>query len=440
MSNLKITNTLTQDLKAYKNHSREHSKAKLSKLAKLIEEFGFLIPILIDSKNKEIIAGHARLLAAQELGLEEVPTIPVGHLSSEQIRAFRIADNKITEGSEWNLDALKAEFVELKVLDFDLSLTAFEIPEIDMIILGEDGAINSLDDEIPKPPENPVVQKGDVLQLGKHRVACIDCRDELLMGKLIDGQAASLVITDPPYNVKVNGHVLSQTKTHAEFAMASGEMTKDEFTLFLTEVFSVCNQYSGNGSLHYHFIDHKHVEEMLEAGTRVYDKRLNICVWNKTNAGMGSLYRSQHEFCCVFKKGDNPHTNNIQLGKFGRHRTNVWTYPGMNTFSENRDELLSAHPTVKNTQMIADIILDASKPDEVVLDGFLGSGTTLLAAEQTGRVCYGSEIEPKYIEVCIARFQAISEEPVIHIESGLTFEELTHLRLKENKPGEDHAK
>ncbi|MCK4820716.1 site-specific DNA-methyltransferase, partial [bacterium] len=339
----------------------------------------------------------------------------------------RIADNKITDGSEWNLEALKIELVELKALDFDLSLTAFEIPEIDLIILGEDGVVGILEDEIPAIPKDPTVRIGDLFAVGKHRAACIDCQDFQLMQNLMNVQLVSLVVTDPPYNVKINGHVLSKTRAHGEFAMASGEMNEDGYTNFLTSVFSVFYQFSNEGSLHYHFIDHKHVEEMIKAGKSVYDDRLNICVWNKTNAGMGSFYRSQHEFCCVFKKGEEPHTNNIQLGKYGRYRTNVWSYPGMNTFSENRDELLSAHPTVKNTQMIADIILDASKPDEVVLDGFLGSGTTLLAAEQTGRVCYGAEIEPKYVEVCIARFQAISDEPVIHLETGLTFEELKQL-------------
>lgn len=418
----------TDKLMAYRNHTRKHSKGKINKLANLISEYGFLIPVLIDSAHQEIIAGHARLHAAHELELKEVPIIAIEHLSAEQIRAFRIADNKITDGSDWDIEALKTEFLELKELDFDLSLTAFELPEIDLIILDEDQKTIE-DDVIPEMPEKTVIVPGDVFQLGNHRIACLDCRDKEAVNTLLDDKPANLVITDPPYNVKVNGHVLSHTKSHAEFAMASGEMSKSEFTEFLTSVFEVFASISIDGSLHYHFIDHKHVEEMLDAGSSVYDDRLNICVWSKTNAGMGSLYRSQHEFCCLFKKGNAPHTNNVQLGKFGRHRTNVWSYPGMNTFSEDRDELLSAHPTVKNTQMIADVILDASNASDIIFDGFLGSGTTLIAAEKTERVCYGTEIEPKFIEVIINRFLNESGEEAIHVDTGLTFEKLKIQRL-----------
>jgi DNA modification methylase len=423
MKNLNVLLVCVGDLVSYRNHSRQHPLSKIKKLVHNIKRFGFLVPVLFDPKTMEIIAGHARHIAAERLGMEKVPAISIEGLTEAEIRALRIADNKLAEGSEWNIDTLKTELLELKDLNFDLSLTAFELPEIDMIILGEPDS-NTAHEEIPEPPENPIVVLGDVFQLGKHRVACIDCKDRESVSNLLEEKAIDLVITDPPYNVKVNGHVLSHTKSHSEFAMASGEMSKPEFTKFLTSVFEVFSEVSREGSLHYHFIDHKHIEEMLEAGSTAYDDRLNICVWSKTNAGMGSLYRSQNELCCLFKKGKEPHTNNIQLGKFGRHRSNVWSYPGMNTFSENRDELLSAHPTVKNTQMIADIILDASNLGDIVLDGFLGSGTTLLAAHQTQRICYGTEIEPKYIEVCIARFQAISDEPVIHLETGLTFEEL----------------
>ncbi len=428
MNTINVTYVNTESLSKYKTELRKHPKAKLKKLSKLIDEYGFIVPILIDNKTKEIVSGHARMDAAIMSGIEEIPIIAIDHLSSEQIRAFRIADNKITEGSEWNLEVLKTELIELRDLDFDLLMTGFEIPEIDMIILDNHEDSEYSKEDIPAPPKDPVVREGDAFQLGNHRITCSDCRNTTAITELFIGQKASLVITDPPYNVKINGHVLPKTEAHSEFAMASGEMTKLQFTEFLTEVFSVFKQSSCDGSLHYHFIDHKHTEEMLEAGSNVYEERLNICVWKKTNAGMGSLYRSQHEFCCVFKNGKASHTNNVQLGKYGRSRSNVWVYPGMNTFSENRDELLSAHPTVKNKQMIADIILDASCTGDLVFDGFLGSGTALLAAEQTGRICYASEIEPKYVEVAIARFQAISDAPVIHLETGMSFDELKRQR------------
>ncbi len=430
MDTLYIETISIENLNRYSNHTRIHSKEKIAKLAKLISKYGFIIPILIDSEKKEIITGHARIQAAQELNLQNVPAIMISHLTKAQIKAFRIADNKITEGSEWDVNALRLEFLELQDLNFDLSLTAFELPEIDLIVLDDDNADDDCD-EIPEVTDNPIVKPGDMFQLGNHRIACIDCRNEDDVLNLTQGEEIDLVITDPPYNVKINGHVLTHTKSHSEFAMASGEMSKAEFTEFLTSVFKVFANIGKPGSLHYHFIDHKHIEEMLEAGSSAYDDRLNICVWNKTNAGMGSFYRSQHEFCCLFKKGQTSHTNNVQLGKFGRNRTNVWTYPGMNTFSENRDELLSSHPTVKNMQMIADMILDASNTGEIVFDGFLGSGTTLIAAEKTGRIFMGTEIEPKYIETTIARFQAMSDKPVIHLATGLTFEELKQQRTNQ---------
>lgn len=427
MNKHQIQNQPIEQLIPYSNALRKHPKDKISKLSKLIDEYGFLIPVLIDTKNNEIIAGEARLLAAKKLGLIEIPTISIEHLTSAQVKAFRIADNKITEGSAWNIDALKLEFIELQELDFDLDLTGFELPEIEMLLLDEQQTEEN-QEETPEVQTVSYLRQGDVFLVGKHILICGDCRDISTILKHLDDKLADIVVSDPPYNVKVNGHVLAKESSHDEFAMASGEMSATEFTQFLTDWFKSAYAVSKDGSVHYHFMDHHHTKEITDAGEEVYDKRLNICVWNKTNAGMGSFYRSQHELCFIFKKGSASHTNNVQLGKFGRNRSNVWTYPGMNTFGEERDELLASHPTVKNTEMIADILLDASHPKETVLDGFLGSGTTLIAAQKSNRRCIGVEIEPKYIDVAIKRFQAISNEPVIHKESGLTYEELVEER------------
>lgn len=432
MTKFKIENISTEKLIPYSKALRNHSKDKITKLSKLISAFGFLTPILVDSEKQEIIAGEARLLAAKGLGLKDIPTIQVSHLTQAQIKAFRIADNKISEGSSWDTEALKLEFLDLQELGFDLSLTAFELPEIEMLILDDEQNFSD-EESIPAPASNTYLRLGDIFVVGRHTVICGDSRDSSLITNHIDEKLVDIVVSDPPYNVKINGHVLASESSHEEFAMASGEMSTAEFTEFLTEWFQSSFGVSKEGSTHYHFMDHHHLKEMLDAGDAVYDKRLNICIWSKTNAGMGSFYRSQHEMCCVFKKGTESHTNNIQLGKFGRNRSNIWTYPGMNTFSSDRDKLLASHPTVKNTEMIADILLDASNPGELVLDGFLGSGTTLIAAERTNRICIGVEIEPKYIDVTIKRFQALSDEPVTHKLSGLTYEELIAKRLSEQK-------
>lgn len=434
-----ITYLPVDQLREYQNHSRKHTKSKIQKLANLIREYGFVIPILINGKS-EIVAGHARVLAAKEAELAEVPVISIDHLSDNQIRAFRIADNKICEGSEWDYETLKIEFCELIDLNFDLELTAFEIPEIDMVVLGENPS-DSTDpnDDLPPLPEHPIVRPGDIFNLGQHRIACIDCRNIDQLTTLMSSNTASMVITDPPYNLQINGVALKRKDIHSEFVMASGEMSSNEYTQFLVDTFTAFRQFSSENSLHYHFIDHKHLYEMLDAGNQVYDKQINICVWVKSNAGMGAFYRSQHEFCCIFQSGRDTHQNNVQLGRFRRNRSNVWHYPGLNSFSEDRSGLLASHPTVKNAQMIAGAILDASKPNDVILDGFLGSGTTVLAADKTGRICYGCEIEPKYIEVCIERFRSVSDAPIIHVETGQTFDELKQSRLQQAHSEFDHG-
>lgn len=244
------------------------------------------------------------------------------------------------------------------------------------------------------------------------------------MARLMEGRKADVVCADAPYNVKINGHVLVKEDAHDEFAFASGEMSQSEFTEFLRLSFKSFYDHSKDGATHFLFMDWRHMSELLAAGSEIYDDLLNLCVWTKTNAGMGSLYRSQHELVFVYKKGRASHTNNVQLGKYGRNRTNVWSYSGMNSFGAGRDELLASHPTVKPVALIADAILDVTARDGLVLDGFLGSGTTVIAAEQTGRIGLGCEISPQYVEVAIKRFQAVSDAPVIHQEKGLTFDEL----------------
>ncbi len=424
MSTIEYARVPLGQLAPYAHNPRKHSDTQIAQVAKSISEFGFINPIVIDAKNV-IVAGHGRYLAAGRLGLTDVPVIKVEDLSEAQLRAYRIADNKLTDNSTWDEAALRLELEYLDQLDTELDVTGFEVPEIDLIFAHTDAAARDAVAvrEMSVPAESVIVT-GDLFALGRHRVICGDCRDDDTMANLMEGREADVVCADAPYNVKINGHVLVKEDAHDEFAFASGEMSQSEFTEFLRLSFASFYAHSKDGSVHFLFMDWRHMSEMLAAGNEVYDDLLNLCVWTKHNAGMGSLYRSQHELVFVFKKGAASHTNNVQLGKYGRNRSNVWNYSGMNSFGAERDELLALHPTVKPLSLVADAILDVTPRGGLVLDGFLGSGTTVIAAEQTDRVGLGCEISPQYVEVTIKRFQTISEEPVIHLATGLPFEEL----------------
>jgi DNA modification methylase len=351
----------------------------------------------------------------------------LGHLTEAQQSAFLIADNRLTENSSWDDRLLGEQLKTLAEMDltFDLEATGFEVPEIDLLI---DGlgivADTDADDQVPAVTGPRVTRAGDLWQLGKHRVHCGDALRAENHAQLMAGAKANLVITDPPYNVVIDGHAsgLGRVK-HREFGMASGEMSRPEFTDFLRSAMVAARESSLVGSLAYWFMDWRHMDEILGAGTAAYSDLLNLCVWTKTNAGMGSFYRSAHELIFLFKNGTSSHRNNIQLGKFGRYRTNVWSYPGANVFSRSGAEgdLLSLHPTPKPVALIADVIKDCTARADIVLDPFLGSGTAVIAAERTGRVCYGLELDPCYVDGAIRRWQAHTGLDAVLVESGETF-------------------
>jgi DNA modification methylase len=277
--------------------------------------------------------------------------------------------------------------------------------------------------EIP-PDENIITKRGDVWILDGHRLTCDDCRDPDVIDRLMGDARASMVLTDPPFNVPIAGHVSGLGKhKHPEFAMASGELTPKEFSEFLRDSLVQMARVSVDGSLHYVFMDWRGLPALNTAAISVYDRTINLIVWAKTNAGMGSLYRNQHELIMIFKKGNAPHQNNIELGRHKRYRTNVWQYAGANSFGADREESLAMHPTVKPVQMLADAILDVTSRGEIVLDGFAGSGSTLMACEQTGRICYCAEIDRSYTQVVINRWQKATGNTAIRESDGLTFQE-----------------
>jgi len=311
-------------------------------------------------------------------------------------------------------------------LDFDLEATGFEIAEIDVLIDGLE-TLNEPDpdDRLPAIETSAVSVIGDVWQLGKHRVLCGNALIAENYERLMDGAKADLVITDPPYNVAIDGHASGLGKVHhREFAMASGEMSSGEFTEFLRKAMMLSRQSSQPSSLAYYFMDWRHMKQILAAGLEVHGEMMNLCVWAKSNGGMGSFYRSAHELIFLFKNGSASHRNNVQLGKFGRYRTNVWNYPSANTFSRSGPDgdLLALHPTPKPVALIADAIKDSTARGALILDPFLGLGTAVIAAERTGRVCYGLELDPLYVDALIRRWQRHTKREAIHVESGESFE------------------
>jgi DNA modification methylase len=421
-----------QQLVPHPRNARTHSNGQIRQIADSIGGFGFTNPVLVD-RSGTIVAGHGRVQAAKLLGMKKVPTICLDSLNEDQIRAYIIADNKLAEKAGWDNSILAIELQHLTSIDlgFDVALTGFEIGEIDLIL--QESKEKDDEEEPVETSRGPAVTKpGDIWLLGSHRLMCGDALDESSYSALMNGKSADVVFTDPPYNVSIDGHVCGKGAIrHREFAMASGEMSEAEFIGFLNKALGFLERHSKMGSVHFICMDWRHAGEILTAGKQTYDILLNLCVWAKDNGGMGSFYRSQHELVFVFRNGAGSHRNNVQLGRFGRNRTNVWRYPGINTLSRSGDEgnLLALHPTVKPVAMIADAILDCSAPGDIVLDNFSGVGSTILAAETTGRMCYAIEIDPVYVDTTVMRWEKKTGKIAIHSESGKCFEraEVAHV-------------
>ncbi|MEA1619958.1 DNA methyltransferase [Erythrobacter sp. T5W1-R] len=393
-------------------NARTHSKKQVAQIIASIRAFGFTNPILADPEGN-LIAGHGRLRAAREMGLETVPVIVLDGLSEPQKKALRLADNKIALNAGWDTEILKLELAELSLpeIDIDLGLTGFSPGEIDVVLAESEDP----DDEvIPAVPESPRVNPGDIWQLGEHRVACGDGRDVAFLQRVVgSGEQVDCAFLDPPYNVKINGHANAKGR-HREFAMASGEMSEDEFRAFLAETLGACARVSRDGAVHFVCMDWRHMDDVAASVAGIYNDLLNICVWNKSNAGMGSLYRSKHEMVFVYRVGSAPHRNNVELGKHGRNRTNVWDYPSVNSMKGSRREDLALHPTVKPVAMVADAYCDVTRQGDLVLDIFLGSGTSLIAAERVGRRFRGLDIDPAYVDLAMQRWSDLTgKEPVL---------------------------
>lgn len=417
----------------YQSNARTHSKRQIAQIAKSITAFGFNNPVLIDDSTT-IIAGHGRVQAAMQLGLASVPCLRLSHLSDAEKRAYVIADNQLATKAGWDREIQALELQGLIDLGFDVTLTGFEVAEIDFLL--DAARERDTDDiELHLPSSGPAVSKvGDIWELGEHRVCCGDARQARTYTQLMRDERAELVFADPPYNVRIDGFVGGKGRIkHREFMEASGETSEEQFIAFLTETLNLAAEYSIDGSIHFVCMDWRHIHEISCAGRAVYDSLKNVIVWAKDNAGMGTFYRSQHELLFVFKKGDASHINTFELGQNGRSRSNVWRYAGVNSMKADRLDELSMHPTVKPLAMVADAIRDCSKRKGLVLDPFGGSGTTLIAAEKTGRRARAIEIDPLYCDVIVRRWQSFTGKRAMLAATGAAFEVLEEALITETQ-------
>jgi len=417
------------DLKKYPGNPRRHPESQIANLMKSIRRF-WTNPILVDETGA-ILAGHGRWEAAKRLSMTEVPTVTVSGLSDSDKRAVVIADNRLPEQAVWDFDLLRGHFQDLIKLDFDVELTGFSTGEIDLLIDGsqQSPAADPADDLTGLAPGGPAVsQFGDIWELGRHRLACGDAQCTETYERLLQGELAEMMVTDPPYNAPINGHGMGRGKVrHREFAMASGEMSAAAFKAFLNRFIRCAINSSRDGAIHYICMDWRHLPELLGAAIPLYSEWKNLLCWNKVNAGQGSFYRSKHELIAVFKSGTGSHINNFRLGAQGRYRTNVLDCPSVNSLDPARRGDLELHPTVKPIALIADLIRDCSRRNGIIIDPFGGAGTTALAAERTGRIARVAELDPLYVDVAVRRWQKITGIPVRHIETGRTFADVEAL-------------
>lgn len=426
----------TSSLLAYDRNPRLHPEQQILKLAASMREFGFAVPILIDETGT-IVAGHARVEAARRLGVPEVPVIVANHWTDAQVRAFRLADNRLTELATWDQNALALEISAIIELDeTPIEILGWDTAEIDLVLEADVAPATQDDDPADafvEPETTAVSQSGDLWALGDHRLLCGSSLDAACWERLLGDETAAMAFTDPPYNVPVAGHVSGLGKaSHQEFRMASGEMSKTQFITFLTDSLRQMGAQLKEGAVLNVCMDWRHIGELLAAFEANALEILNLCVWNKTNGGMGSLYRSKHELVFIAKKGDAAHTNNVELGRHGRYRTNVWDYAGANGFGKDRMTDLSDHPTVKPVALVADAIRDVTHLGEIVIDAFTGSGTTILAAEQTRRRAFGIEIEPRYVDFAVRRWEALTGERARLCETGESHAEVAARRATQS--------
>ena len=418
---LELVERTPAELKLPTRKVRKIELVHVREVAAAISRWGFCDPVLIDERNG-VLDGVVRVEAAKLLGIPQIPCICADHLTASERRLVRLALNRLSEKGSWDFDELKLELEELILEEAPIEITGFSLTEVDQIIIDEEPGTIETGPLAPDPDAKPVAQAGDVFVLGEHRIICGNSTDPHVLKVLMSDEKARLILTDEPYNVPVAGHVTGGA--HREFLMASGEMTGAEFQAFNGAWIGASLPHLCDGGLFGTFIDWRGYPAVIAAALQLGLVPLNLIVWAKTNAGMGSLYRSQHELLPLFKKGKEAHINNVELGKNGRWRSNVWTYPGASSVGSEARQGLQHHPTVKPVTMLEDALLDMTERGDIVLDLFLGSGSTLIAAEKTGRRCRGVELDPLYVDVILRRYEAVTRRQAVLESTGETYAEL----------------
>lgn len=428
---LKLIHVPLVDLRSAKRRLHFEDETHVLEISASIEAFGVSRPILI-TEDRTIIDGHFVVAAARRLGLGSLPCIVVDHLSADEARLLAIAINRLPQKATWDLPRLTFELQELIACDLPVEVTGFSFPQIDQMLQEEDTGEPDPGPLEADPRLAAVSAAGDLWGLGPHRILCGNALVGAHYDRLIGGIQVRMVLTDMPYNVKVRGHITRGD--HEEFRMASGEMSDEEFIGFIIGWIRLASDHLVDGGLLATFIDWRGLESTLSVGRSLGFDLLNIIVWAKTNAGMGSLWRSAHEMLPVFKVGDAPHINNVELGRHGRWRSNVWHAPGASSLGSDSREGLKLHPTVKPVALLEDALLDVTRRGEVVLDPFLGSGSLIIAAEKCGRRAFGIELEERYVDVAVRRWQHHTGAEAILEATGETFSEVEARRQRGDGP------
>lgn len=417
-------------IKPYADNPRIHPAKQKAMLEATVFRSRHINPLLV-KPDGQLIAGALRLEVAGQMGLTDVPVIIVSHLGDADCMALRIADNAIADKAEWSIELLAKNLELISTLDMTITPLelGFETAEYDQIRLGANPPTPVEPVPIPDHAAPAVSRIGDVISIASHTIVCGDSRKSEVYVEALAGREAAAVISDQPWNLEASFISGKGTTKFDDFAMAAGEMSAEEFEEFTEEVLARQAEHCAPGALVAQFIDWRSVDIMIRAGRKTTGELVNICVWVKQNGRFGSPWRSRHELICVFRSVGGKVRDNVQLGKFGRNRTNIWEYDAPTVFGSQRDKL-QLHPTCKNEAMIADFILDCTDRDDVVLDAFLGSGTTILAAHQTGRIGVGIEIDPHYVDLAVQRIANLSGDTP-HLADGTTFDELRTQRSEE---------
>ncbi len=425
MPNLKLTRRCISLLKGLKKRARKTEKQQVARVAESAAKYRQVVPVLI-SEDGTIINGHIVVEAMKKLGATEVYCVVVDHLDEDELAALHVTLNRLGETGDWDVEALGPLLLEMEELEFDLETTGFSLSEVDIITSDtESEAKEPIEAAEPAPPEEVCSIPGDLWQLGKHWLFCGDATDAESYKTVLKEQLAACIFTDLPWNIPIAGFVSGLGKVkHEDFAQGAGEMSAAEFAQFCDKVHVLCSEVLADGAVLFSCIDWRSVDVIMAAGRKAGLRHINIAIWNKGSGGMGVPYRSAHELVCIFCKGDKLAVDNVKLGKNGRDRTNVWSYPGANKPGTSANKALAHHPTPKPVEMVADALLDVTKRGALVLDPFLGSGTTILAAEKSSRKACGIELDPAYVDVAIRRWEGMTGKLAIHAKTGLNFEQL----------------